>query len=134
MQDFDVVSLNYFSIYVRDLAYAVAFYSKVFGPPAYIEEEGTINGWKMGNTWLTIFSSDRGVAPKCNPCNMEFAIQVLTPQDVDRLHQALLEAGASGIWAPEDTWMYEPMRFAAVDDPFGVRIDIYCPLQNSATS
>jgi hypothetical protein len=24
--------------------------------------------------------------------------------------------------------MYEPMRYAYVDDPFGVRIDIYCPV------
>ena len=29
---------------------------------------------------------------------------------------------------PTDTKMYEPMRFACVDDPFGVRVDIYCPL------
>jgi hypothetical protein len=26
---------------------------------------------------------------------------------------------------PEDTEMYEPMRFCCVDDPFGVRIDVY---------
>jgi hypothetical protein len=26
--------------------------------------------------------------------------------------------------------MYEDMRFSCVDDPFGVRIDIYCPLDN----
>jgi hypothetical protein len=25
--------------------------------------------------------------------------------------------------------MYEPMRFACVDDPFGVRIDVYCPIE-----
>jgi hypothetical protein len=30
----------------------------------------------------------------------------------------------------EDTTMYEKMRFAAVDDPFGVRIDIYYPLED----
>ncbi len=28
---------------------------------------------------------------------------------------------------PDDTKIYEPMRFACVDDPFGVRIDVYCP-------
>jgi hypothetical protein len=59
---------------------------------------------------------------------MEFAIQVASPEEVDRLHQAFVSAGAKNSWTPEDTRMYEPMRFSAVDDPFGVRIDIYCPL------
>ena len=29
---------------------------------------------------------------------------------------------------PEDTCMYEPMRFCCVDDPVGIRIDVYCPI------
>ncbi len=31
--------------------------------------------------------------------------------------------------SPADTKMYEPMRFACVDDPFGVRIDVYFPFE-----
>ncbi len=30
--------------------------------------------------------------------------------------------------------MYEPMRFACVDDPFGVRVDIYCPIEGENKS
>jgi hypothetical protein len=28
--------------------------------------------------------------------------------------------------APKDTRMYEAMRFCAVDDPVGIRIDVFC--------
>ena len=51
-----------------------------------------------------------------------------SPADVDVLTQVLIDAGATPGWAPEDAKMYDPMRFAYVDDPFGVRIDVYCPL------
>ncbi len=125
---FEIVSINYVSIYVKELSEALAFYGGVFGPPTYQEDEGRINGFKMGNTWLTVFSSDQGTHPGKNPRNAEFAIQVVAPAQVDVLHAALVSAGAVDVWTPEDTTMYEPMRFAAVDDPFGVRIDIYCPL------
>jgi hypothetical protein len=37
-----------------------------------------------------------------------------------------MAAGARPCMAPRDTSMYEPMRFGCVDDPFGVRIDVYC--------
>ena len=131
-ETFEIVSLNYISVYVKDLSEALAFYGGVFGPPTYREDDGRINGFRMGNTWLTVFSSDQGTAPGKNPRNTEFAIQVKAPAQVDVLHAAHVSAGAADVWKPEDTTMYEPMRFAAVDDPFGVRIDIYCPLPESA--
>jgi len=126
---FEVVSLNYVSLYVRDLDEALEFYGQVFGPPTYREDDGRINGFKMGNTWLTVFSSEQGTKPGKNPRNTEFAIQVAATGQVDILHAALVAAGAVSIWKPEDTTMYDPMRFAAVDDPFGMRIDIYFPLR-----
>jgi uncharacterized glyoxalase superfamily protein PhnB len=67
-----------------------------------------------------------------NPRNTEFAIQVAAVEEVDRLHHALIAAGAKEYMAPADTRMYKPMRFACSDDPFGVRIDIYCPLDGAA--
>ena len=36
---------------------------------------------------------------------------------------------AKDCWTPEDTEMYEPMRFSCVDDPFGVRINVYCLIE-----
>jgi methionine synthase I (cobalamin-dependent) len=81
----------------------------------------------MGDTWLTFFSAEAAAYPGSNPRNAEFAIQVATPEEVDRLHAALITAGAKDIRTPEYTRMYVPMRFCCVEDPFGVRIDVLCP-------
>ncbi len=126
--DVTIVDLNYFTIYVKDFGAAVAFYSTVFGKPEYSEDDGRILGWPMGQTYLTLMTSDQGPERDKNPRNAEFAIQVAQPEEVDRLHQTLVEAGATDFWDARDTVMYVPMRYAVVDDPFGVRIDIYCPL------
>ena len=54
-----------------------------------------------------------------------------TPEQVDLLYQALLEAGTTTCMQPEDGRMYEPIRFCCVDDPVGIRIDVYCPIPGS---
>ena len=82
----------------------------------------------MGTTWLTVFPSRAGTDPAGNPRNAEFAVQVATPAEVDLLHTTLTAAGARTVMAPADTVMYEPMRYCCVDDPFGMRIDVYCPI------
>lgn len=125
---FTIVDLNYISLYIKDYEEAIAFYTKVFGEPETAPEDMALRGWRMGATWLTIFPSKEGSDPQGNPRNAEFAIEVSKPEDVDALYQALLDAGATAGWEPKDTEMYDPMRFAYVDDPFGVRIDIICPL------
>ncbi|MEE8121130.1 MAG: VOC family protein [Anaerolineales bacterium] len=124
---FRVVDLNYVSLYLEDLDGGVEFYGELFGPPVY--EEGRLRGWRMGATWLTLFPSDAGTCAGENPRNTEYAIQVERPGQVDVLYRRLLDLGSVVCREPEDTWMYEPMRFACVDDPFGVRIDIYCPIE-----
>ena len=48
------------------------------------------------------------------------------------MYRRLLDLGSVVCREPEDTWMYEPMRFACVGDPFGVRIDIYCPIEEES--
>jgi uncharacterized glyoxalase superfamily protein PhnB len=87
----------------------------------------------MGSIWLNLFPSKEETQKGSNPGNTEFAIQVSAPQDVDALYQALFEAGAKKGWDPEDTTMYEEMRFCLVNDLFGMRIDIYCPLEKSGS-
>lgn len=124
---FKIVGVNYVSLYVKDFDAAVEFYSRILNPPTY--EEKDTYGWKMGTTWLTIFPSKYGTSQGRNPCNAEFAIQVATPEAVDELYEMFLKAGAKDYCPPEDTQMYESMRFACVDDPFGMRIDVYCPIQ-----
>ena len=123
-----IVGLQYVSLYFHDLDQAIAYYTAVFGPPDEVMESKTIWGWRMGNTWLTLFASKIGTDPERNPCNAEFAIQVERKDQVDELVGRLVEHGGKVCMAPEDTWMYETMRFAAVDDPFGVRIDVICPI------
>ncbi len=123
-------TLAYPSFYLKDFEAAVAFYQGVFGPPA--TDDASIKGWKFGDTWLTLFPSKHGPHPDSNPRGAEFAIQVSSKAEVDGLYERLLQAGAQECMPPKDTHMYEPMRFCCVDDPFGVRIDIYYPLDPAA--
>ncbi len=125
---FTIKGLSFVSLYMRDIEAAVAFYTTVFGPHQYTEENEVLYGWKMGSTWLTMFPSSAGTATDRNPCNTEFAIEVSVPSEVDALYDALIAAGATAGMTPRDTTMYDRMRFSCVDDPFGVRIDVYCPL------
>lgn len=122
-----IVDLNYVSLYFKDLDRALAFYSTVFGEPEVVEQDPIIYGYRMGSTWLTLFPSAGGTSKESNPRNAEFAIQVTAPQEVDALYNALIAAGAVECMPVRDTVMYEPMRYGCVDDPFGVRIDVYCP-------
>jgi len=128
VDQYGVVGLAYVSLYYESFEEAIAFYTRVFGEPMNVDSPAAIFGWKLGTTWLTLFPSRDGTRPGVNPCNTEYAIQVATPEEVDALLTALVQAGATPGWSAEDTWMYEPMRYGYVDDPFGVRIDVYCPL------
>lgn len=125
---YNITTLNYVSLYYHDFKEAIAFYTAVFGNPDSVHEE-VIIGWKLGDTWLTLFPDTQGTHPGSNPRNAEFAIQVATPDEVDRLHAAFIAAGATDLHSPEDTEMYDPMRFSAVKDPFGIYIDILCPFK-----
>src|SRR6185436_20346143 len=86
---YHIVGLSYVSLYVKDFSQALAFYGQVFGPPESVDESGKIYGWRMGSTWLTLFPSSAGTAHDSNPCNTEFAVQVASVEDVDRLYGAL---------------------------------------------
>jgi hypothetical protein len=61
-----------------------------------------------------------------NPQNVEVMIVMQTPAEVERLKDALVEAGGTGD-APSDQLMYEPVRSCSVRDPFGTNILITCP-------
>jgi uncharacterized glyoxalase superfamily protein PhnB len=107
------------TLYYEDYQKALDFYGEVLGPPAYIEGENT-HGWRIGETWLTLFPSKKG-----NPQNIEVPFFVETPEEVDRLYEALIAAGAQGE-PPVDTLMYHPVRACYLKDPFGVELMVAC--------
>lgn len=128
-----IAGAAYPSFYVPDLAAAEAFYERILGPTEFREGDQLV-GFKLGATWLTLFPTKLGPHSDVEgPRNAEFAIEVKTPEDVDRLYERLLACGAKPLkgFAPTDTWMYRKMRFACVDDPFGIRVDVFCPLPES---
>jgi hypothetical protein len=100
------------AVFYQEYAAALAFFEQVFGPPAYIEGEFT-HGWRLGDTWLTIFPAKHGA-----PANTEVLIYLQSPEEVDRLYAAMTAAGATGE-APVDTLMYIRVHIALVRDPFG---------------
>ena len=121
-----IAGTAYPSFYVEDMDQANAFWSGICGPCTSTEEN--LLGWKLGDTWITIFPAKFGPHKDSGPKSTEFAIRVKTPEDVDRLYDRMIELGATHFSKPEDTWMYSRMRFSCLDAPWGARIDIICPL------
>lgn len=138
MMDYDSYRKNYFTepaprprykftgnfgvtLFYQDFDPARVYYEQVLGPPAYREGAGTV-GWQIGESWLTLLQGKSG-----NPRNVEMTFQVATPSEAELLHQAFINAGGSGP-APSDELMYEPVRYCAVRDPFGVDILIISSL------
>ena len=130
---FRIQSLGYVSLYFVDLEEAQAFYGAVFGPPDVADPKAAVLGWRMGSTWLSLFPAAGGTDRASNPKNAEFAVRDTVPEEVDALFGAFIAAGATACMQPQDTDMYEHMRFACVDDPFGVRVDVYCPIAGAAS-
>lgn len=118
---FQFTGLHGAALYFRDYETAVSFYTQVLGQPGYVEGEFT-KAWQLGSIWITLFPAKSG-----NPQNAELILQMATPAEVDRLRDAFVAAGASGDPAM-DTLMFEPLRFASVQDPFGTLITIVSPL------
>ena len=110
------------ALYFEKYDAVVDYYTRVLGPPAYIEGEGT-RGWRVGAGWLTLFHGGSG-----GPQNIEVIFWMATPTEAERLQGAFIAAGGEG-FDPSDELMYEPVRFCAVRDPFGTDILIISPLQ-----
>lgn len=118
---FGYAGMRGFSVSVDDYAAALAFYAEVLGPPAYVEGEDT-HGWRLGDTWFTLFACNEG-----GPSNCDVSLEMASPAEAERLHAALLAAGAMGE-DPSDQMMYVPLRFCMATDPFGLQWIVYAPL------
>ncbi len=111
------------TLYFQDYERAVAYYSQVLGPPAYLEGQGT-RGWHIGDTWLTLLKGSAG-----NPTNAEINFVMATPAEAERLQAAFIAAGGQGE-LPSDQLMYAPVRYCPVRDPFGTDILIFSFLED----
>jgi hypothetical protein len=113
-QKFDFIGLHGVALFFEEYESAVAYYSNVLGPPAYVEGKNT-KAWLVGNVWLTLFPSGSG-----GPQNTEIHFLMRTSADAERLQQAFISAGGSGE-SPSDQLMFEPIRYCPLQDPFGTR-------------
>jgi hypothetical protein len=120
-EKFDFAGLHGIALFFHQYEAAVAYYTRVLGPPAYVEGEFT-KGWRIGNTWLTLFPAQSG-----GPQNTEIHFLVKTPEEAERLQAAFIAAGGNGE-DPSDQLMYEPLRYCPVEDPFGTSILILSQL------
>jgi catechol 2,3-dioxygenase-like lactoylglutathione lyase family enzyme len=118
---FDYLGLHGVTLFFADYEAALDYYSRVLGPPAYVEGKGT-RGWRIGDSWLTLLQWEEG-APK----NVEFNIVMKTSHEAEQLQAAFIEAGGKGEPA-SDQLMYEPVRFCPLVDPFGTNILIFSHL------
>jgi hypothetical protein len=117
---FDYKGLYGITLFFEEFEAAVEYYSRVFGPPAYVEGAGT-RGWRIGNTWLTLLKGRNGT-----PQNVELSLVMKDAIEAERLQAAFIEAGSSGP-DPSDQLMYEPVHICPVSDPFGTEILIVSP-------
>jgi hypothetical protein len=118
---FDLTGALGITLYFATYTEAVDFYTRVLGPPAYVEGSGT-RGWRLGETWLTLLAGGDGA-----PSNVEVTIVASTPAEAERLQKAFIDAGATGPH-PADKLMYQPIRSCPVTDPFGTRLLIMARL------
>ncbi len=109
------------TLFYADYAAAVDYYTRVLGPPFYVEGEGT-RGWLLGASWLTLLRGRAG-----NPRNVEVTITMETPEAAEALQAALIAAGGQGP-DPSDQLMYVPVRTCPVTDPFGTDLLVVAPL------
>ncbi|MCB0114360.1 MAG: hypothetical protein KDD84_09730 [Caldilineaceae bacterium] len=103
------------TLYFEDYEAAVAYYTRVLGPPAYVEGSAT-RGWPIGDGWLTLLQGSFG-----SPQNVEITLQMATPAEAERLQRAFIAAGGEGP-EPSDQLMYRSIRYCPVRDPFGTQL------------
>jgi uncharacterized glyoxalase superfamily protein PhnB len=118
---FDYAGLHGATLFFDAYTAAVEFYTRVFGPAAYVEGEGT-RGWRLGHTWLTLL---RGAGA---PQNTEVTLEMRSPAAAEALWAAWMEAGGKGE-PPSDQLMYAPIRYCPVSDPWGTHWLIVAPLE-----
>jgi catechol 2,3-dioxygenase-like lactoylglutathione lyase family enzyme len=125
-------NLAVIGVVVEDMARSLAFYRRLgLDVPAGADSEPHVEvelpgGLKLAfDTVETIRSFDSSWAPPAGSPRMGLAFACDTPADVDKLYGELVAAGYDGHMEPWDAaW---GMRYAALHDPDGNGVDLFCP-------
>ncbi|MCB8932599.1 MAG: VOC family protein [Fimbriimonadaceae bacterium] len=124
--------LDAIGIVAADIAASAAFYRLLgvpFGEPAEGEDhfEATLpSGLRL---MLDSEALVRQIKPGWTPPNGQrigLAFLCASPEDVDRVHQAVVDAGHASELAPWDAFWGQ--RYAQVKDPDGNTVDLFAPL------
>jgi uncharacterized glyoxalase superfamily protein PhnB len=126
--------LDVFGIPVSDMARSVGFYRRLgLEFPEGAEGEPHVEAQLGGGVRLALDTEEtmRAFDPAWKrPTDGHLtggAFQCDSPEEVDRLYQELLEAGATPYKEPWDAFWGQ--RYAQLQDPDGTVIDLYAPLQ-----
>ena len=122
-------------VVVSDLARAIDFYRRldlVFPEGAADSEHGHAEAELPGGLRFMLDTEEtiRSFAPDWSPPTGGHRIAVAflceSPEDVDRVHDELVTAGATSERAPWDAFWGQ--RYAEVRDPDGNVLDLFAPL------
>lgn len=122
-------------VIVSDLERAIDFYRRLgleFPEDADSEGHGHVEAELPGGLRFMLDTEEtiRSFAPDWSPPTgghrMAVAFLCESPEDVDRLHDELVAAGAESQRAPWDAFWGQ--RYAEVEDPDGNVVDLFAPL------
>jgi catechol 2,3-dioxygenase-like lactoylglutathione lyase family enzyme len=131
--------LDLIELVVADMARSLAFYRRLgLHVPPEADTESHVELTLPGGlrlAWDTV-EVIRSFEPEWKPPSgghrMALAFALDTPSDVDQTYAALVAEGHTGHKEPWDAfWGY---RWATVHDPDGCPVDLFAPLEGSATS
>jgi uncharacterized glyoxalase superfamily protein PhnB len=131
--------LDVIGLIVADLGRAMAFYERLglrFPANADAEGHGHVETTLRGGLRFTldteesIRSFDPAWSPPSGGHRTTIAFLCDSPDDVDRLYEELVRAGAPSYKAPWDAFWGQ--RYAQVKDPDGNTVDLFAPVNGSA--
>lgn len=127
--------LDVISVIVADLGRAMAFYERLglrFPEDADAAGHGHVEATLQGglrfalDTEDSIRSFDPDWTASAGGHRTTIAFRCDSPEEVDRLHEQLVEAGTPSHKAPWDAFWGQ--RYAQVSDPDGNIVDLFAPL------
>lgn len=118
VEDVDKLGFHHVHLRVKDPAATLAWFQERFGGER-AQLRGKVDGLRFGGVWLfAAASGDESVAPSATRSIMNVALHV---PKVDEATAALKAGGAKVVTEPRTLGV---LRYAFVEDPNGVRVEI----------